>query len=66
MSGDNSFDEYDLGSEELQIANILIYGSPSAKQEIFVKMIELGSIDALSKVLNAMSDAEYYRNMPTA
>lgn len=68
----NKYDEYDDfdsaegGSEELSVANILIYGTPAAKQEIIVKLIYIGNVQALDSVLLAMSDQEYNRVMPLA
>jgi len=53
-------------SEETRIANILIYGSPAAKQEIITRLIYIENISALTKVLNAMSDPEYRRVVPIA
>ena len=53
-------------TEEAKIANVLIYGSPAAKQEIIIRLIYIENINALTKILNAMSDHEYRRVMPTA
>ena len=53
-------------TEEAKIANVLIYGSPAAKQEIIIRLIYIENINALSKILNAMPDREYHRVMPTA
>jgi len=53
-------------SEEVKIANVLLYGSPAAKQEIIVRLIYIENVNALAKVLNAMNDIEYRRVMPTA
>lgn len=55
-----------LSSQETQIANILLYGSPAAKQEIIIRLIYIENINALSSILNAMSDVEYRRVVPTA
>lgn len=69
MSEHDDFDEYDeekAGAEETRIANILLYGTPAAKQEIIIKLIYIGHIPALNSVLNAMTDPEYRRVMPTA
>lgn len=53
-------------SPESQIANVLLYGTPAAKQEIIVRLIYIENINALNSVLNAMSDVEYRRVVPTA
>lgn len=63
-------EEYDdkkyTESKEISIANVLLYGSPSAKQEVLIKLIYIGNVNALAKVLNSLSDPEYRRVMPTA
>ena len=53
-------------SQETQIANILLHGTPAAKQEIIIRLIYIENINALNSVLNAMSDVEYRRVVPTA
>lgn len=70
MDDNDEYNEEHFGQkalkEETRIANILLYGTPTAKQEIIIKLIYIGHIPALNSVLNAMSDAEYRRVMPTA
>ncbi len=58
--------EDDLYSEEIRVANVLLYGSSMAKQEIIIKLITLGNVDILTKILNALTDKEYDRVMPSA
>lgn len=53
-------------SLENQIAQILLNGTPAAKQEIIIKLIYIENINALNSVLLHMSDVEYRRVMPTA
>lgn len=55
-----------LGEEEMKLANILLYGSPSAKQEVLVKLIYMGNANSLTRVLNAFNDNEYNRIVPSA
>lgn len=55
-----------LTPEERSIVNILSYGSPAAKQEIFVKIIYMGKPEVLQKVLDSMNDADYYKVMPSS
>jgi len=55
----------DLTPDERKIVNILSYGSPAAKQEVIIKLIYLGKPEVLAKVLNSMSDADYYKVMPS-
>ena len=58
--------ENNLYKEESRVANILLHGTPAAKCEIIVQLVYLGNETILAKVLNAMSDVEYRRVMPTA
>ena len=57
---------YALTPEERTVVNILTYGSPAAKQEIFVKLIYIGKIEALQKIYDSLTDAEYWRSVPLA
>jgi len=55
-----------LTPEERSIVNILSYGSPAARQEIIIKLIYLGKIEALQKVYDSMNDAVYAKCVPLA
>lgn len=55
-----------LTAEERKVVNTLSYGSIAAKQEIIIKLIYLGKPDILQKVLNSLTDADYYKVIPLA
>lgn len=51
----------DYSSYSQSIQNIMTYGTPAAKAEIFVKLILLDNPDLLQKVYNQFSDKELNR-----
>jgi len=55
-----------LTPEERSIVNILTYGSAAARQEVFVKLIYIGKLEALQRVYDGMTDAEYWKFVPLA
>ena len=59
-----SKDYSNLSDEARRIYQILQNGSPSAKLEIIVRAIMDDQPEALSKILNSMDDAEYYKTIP--
>ena len=47
-------------SNSNSIHNIMTYGSPAAKAEIFVKLIQLENIELLQKAYDQFTDKELY------
>ena len=56
----------DIYQAEQYIANVLLKGTPAAKQEIIIRLIYVENIKVLNSVFLNMSDAEYRRVVPTA
>jgi len=51
----------ELTAYQQTIQNIMTYGTPAAKAEVFVKLILLDNAELLEKVYNQFSDKELNR-----